>query len=40
MLINFKRGQPSLDILPTELFLKSTQQLFSELNAAEDVLQV
>ncbi|CAO3669699.1 hypothetical protein G6F70_004711 [Rhizopus microsporus] len=39
MLINFNRGQPSLNILPTELFLKSTQQLFSEVNAAEDVLQ-
>ncbi|KAG1046578.1 hypothetical protein G6F43_010944 [Rhizopus delemar] len=33
------RGQPSLDLLPTELFRKASQKVFSEPNAAKDILQ-
>ncbi|KAI9476420.1 MAG: pyridoxal phosphate-dependent transferase [Benjaminiella poitrasii] len=39
MTINFFNGQPSADILPTELFAKATQKVFSASNAANDVLQ-
>lgn len=40
MLINFKNGQPSADILPTELFSQAAQRALSRPNAATDVLQV
>jgi hypothetical protein len=40
MYINLNHGQPSLDLLPTELFRKATQNVFSEPNAAKDILQV
>jgi hypothetical protein len=40
MNINFMNGQPSNDILPTELFLKAAQQTFTQPDAAATVLQV
>lgn len=40
MMINFLKGQPSEDILPTQLFAKAAQKAFSRPNAAVDVLQV
>ncbi|KAI8883407.1 PLP-dependent transferase [Backusella circina FSU 941] len=39
MKINFLNGQPSNDILPTDLFLKAAQQTFSQPDAAATVLQ-
>lgn len=40
MLIDFQKGQPSADILPTELFSKAAVKALSRPNAAIDVLQV
>lgn len=40
MFIDFQKGQPSPDILPTELFSKAAVRALSRPNAATDVLQV
>lgn len=39
MFIDFQKGQPSPDILPTELFSKAAVKALSRPNAATDVLQ-
>lgn len=40
MFIDFLKGQPSPDLLPTELFSKAAQKAYSRPNAALDMLQV
>lgn len=40
MSIDFMKGQPSADILPTKLYAQAAQKAFSAPNAANDVLQV
>ncbi|KAI9277459.1 pyridoxal phosphate-dependent transferase [Sporodiniella umbellata] len=39
MHINLNKGQPSLDLLPIELYRQVSQQVFSEPDAAQDILQ-
>lgn len=39
MYINLKNGQPSLNLLPTEMFLEASEEAFSGHNAAKDILQ-